>query len=154
MINAKHPGPPPEGMIGPRVTHLSKLLRCAFNEALAEQGLFSGQQEIVFYLIENRGITASELSKRLGVSPASVSVSVKRMEKAGFITKSCDDSDARIVRLYPTEKACAAPENIKKYMDSFESILSAGMSGDEVMQLCSLLQKAIGNMEARGEQNG
>lgn len=148
----KHHDLPPEGMIGPRVSFLSKLLRQTFNEAIAEQGLFSGQQDIVFTLLENEGMTVGELAKRLDVSAATVSVSVKRMEKSGFITKKADKKDARIIRLYPTEKARIAPENVKKHMDALEIILSSGMTKEEADQLSDLLEKAIHNMLERGER--
>lgn len=149
-----HQAPPPEKMIGPRVSFLSKLLRQVFNEALAEQGLFSGQHDIVFYLIDNEGATVGELARELNVSSASASVSVKRMEKSGFITKSADENDARVIRLYPTEKACAAPKNIKEHMDSIETVLVKDMTEEEAVSLSALLQKAINNMIDRGKVNG
>ncbi|MCD7796217.1 MAG: hypothetical protein LUG95_00905 [Clostridiales bacterium] len=40
--------PPPRGMIGPRVSYLSKLLRKEFNKALAEQGLFPVSRTLYF----------------------------------------------------------------------------------------------------------
>ncbi|MGN0522081.1 MAG: MarR family winged helix-turn-helix transcriptional regulator [Eubacterium sp.] len=142
-----HKCPPPKGMIGPRINYLSKHMRKAFNQALAEQGLFSGQQDILFTIIENEGITPGELAKQLGIAVATASVSVKRMEKAGFIIKKADKSDARIARLYPTEKAKQAPENIKRKMDSLEDILKKGMTDQEAEALSSLLERAIQNME-------
>ena len=144
-------GPPPEGMIGPSVNFLSKLIRRTFNEALEEQGLFSGQQDIVFYLVENEGVTLSQLAENLGVSVATASVSVKRMEKSGFIEKKPDRDDARIIRLYPTEKARVAPENVRNHMNSLESVLSKDMTEEEAMLLSSLLERAIQNMIKRGE---
>lgn len=139
-------------MIGARVVCLSKLIRQTFNEAVAEQGLFLGQQDIVFALTENEGITLSDLAKKLGVSSATASVSIKRMEKAGFIIKKADKNDARITRLYPTEKARLAPENIKNKMDSLESILKKNMTKEQVNELSSLLDTAIHNMTGRGEE--
>ena len=96
--------------IGPRVMELSKYLRKNFNAAVAEQGLFSGQQDILLLLIRQPGMTLGQLSRALGVASATASVSVKRMEKAGFIEKRVDEKDARIVRLYPTPVAEDAPK--------------------------------------------
>ena len=59
-----------------------------FNEAVIEQGLFSGQQDILFNIVENEGITLGALAHKLRVATATASVSVKRMEKAGFIVKN------------------------------------------------------------------
>lgn len=136
---------PPAELVGPRVMHLSKILRRIFNESLAEQGLFSGQQDILFTVIGKEGITLGELAKKLGVSCATASVSVKRMEKAGFIIKKEDNDNARIIRLYPTEKAKSAPEKTREKMDSMEAVIKKGMSEEEQAQLSYLLEKAIRN---------
>lgn len=52
--------------IGPRVMELSKYLRKNFNAAVAEQGLFSGQQDILLLLIRQPGMTLGQLSRALG----------------------------------------------------------------------------------------
>lgn len=153
MRYKKHCGPPPKELIAPRVMCLSRLLRQSFNKAVAQQGLFSGQQDIVLALVENEGLTLSELAKLLDVSSATASVSIKRMEKAGFIIKRADKNDARITRLYPTEKAKQAPENIKNKMDSIEGILKKNMTEQQVQELSDLLELAIENILERGEEN-
>lgn len=153
MRYKKHCGPPPRELIAPRVMCLSKLLRQSFNNAVSEQGLFSGQQDIVLALVENEGITLSELAKLLDVSSATASVSVKRMERAGFIIKKADKKDARITRLYPTEKARHAPENIKNHIDSIENTLKSSMTEKQIEQLSDLLELAIQNIIERGDRN-
>lgn len=140
-----------EDMIGPRVNYLAKLLHMEFNKAIANEGLFFGQQDIIIALMENEGITIGALAKMLDVSGATASVSVKRMEKTGFIVKKQDESDTRITRLYLTEKAKAAPDNIRKEMDSFEEILKQGMTQEQALELSKLLEIAIQNMLTRGD---
>ena len=135
-------------MIGPRVGCLSKMTKKAFNKAAAEQGLFSGQQDILFLINNNEGISLGELSKELGVAVATASVSVKRMEKAGFIIKKTDKEDARLMRLYPTEKAKQAPENIRRKMEMLDEVLKKGMTEEETQLLSDLLDRAIKNMKA------
>ncbi len=137
---------PNQETIGPKIMFLSKLLRRSFNEAVSQQGLFSGQQDIVFALVENEGLTLSELAKLLDVSSATASVSIKRMEKTGFIIKKADEKDARITRLYPTEKAKSAPKNIKNKMDSIENILKENMTAEQSAEFSLLLETAIQNM--------
>jgi DNA-binding MarR family transcriptional regulator len=127
-------------------------MRQSFNQAVSEQGLFSGQQDIVIILTENEGITLSELANILEVSTATASVSIKRMEKAGFVEKRVDENDARITRLYPTDKAKQAPENIRKKMDSLESVIKKGMTKQQSEELSELLEIAIQNMLERGEE--
>ena len=122
------------------------------NEAVAEQGLFSGQEDIILTLVINEGLTLSELSKILDVSNATASVSVKRMEKSGFIIKKPDKNDARITRLYPTEKAKATTDKIKSHMDQMEKRIKTNMTETEAEQLSVLLESAIQNLLTRGEE--
>lgn len=151
MNGKRHHSPPPRGMIGPRVNYLSKFIRKKLNQAISEQGLFSGQEDILVTVVENEGITLGELAASLGVADATASVSVKRMEKAGFIYKKPDERDARIIRLYPTEKAHRAPEGIKNKMDSLEEIIKKGMTTEEAYTLSDLLQRAIDNLKNEEE---
>lgn len=129
------------------------MTKIALNKAVAEQGLFSGQQDILFLINNNAGITLSELSKELGIAAATASISVKRMEKAGFIIKKTDEDDARLTRLYPTEKAKQAPENIRRKMDMLDEVLKKGMTDEETRLLSDLLDRAIENMKSEDNIN-
>lgn len=150
-MNKQHCAPPKD-RLSPRIMLLSKLMRQAFNEAVAEQGLFSGQEDIILTLVMNEGLTISELSKILDVSNATASVSVKRMEKSGFIIKKPDKNDARITRLYPTEKAKATTDKITSHMDKMEKRIKTNMTESEAEQLSVLLDSAIENLVTRGEE--
>lgn len=143
---------PPRNHIAPKIMFLSKLIKKAFNEAVAEQGLFSGQEDIILILVNNEGLTLSELSKALEVSNATASVSIKRMEKSGFISKRPDDKDARITRLYPTDRAKATVDKIQSHMDEMESRIKANISDSDSQQLTLLLETAIQNLLTRGEE--
>ncbi|MGN1123735.1 MAG: MarR family winged helix-turn-helix transcriptional regulator [Eubacterium sp.] len=145
--------PPPRELIGPRVMFLSKLIRSNFNKVVAQHGLFSGQQDIVIEIINNEGITLNELAKRLDISCATASVSIKRMEKSGYIIKKADKSDARIIRLYPTEKAKEKNDSIRYHMDALDETIKKGMTDDEIGLLSDLLEKAINNLSNRGERD-
>ncbi|MGN0534583.1 MAG: MarR family winged helix-turn-helix transcriptional regulator [Eubacterium sp.] len=153
MKHKEHCKPLPPDVIGPRIMFLSKLIRREFNKAAAQQGLFSGQQDIVREIVYNQGITIGELANRLGVSSATASVSVKRMEKAGFIIKKEDERDTRIIRLYPTEKAKEAPEKIQNHMDDLEKRLTDNMTEPEVQELYRLLDIAVKNISERGDSD-
>lgn len=145
-MNYKRRQPPPEELIGPRVNFLSRLVRCKFNDVISEEGLYSGQQDIIFAVLENEGITSSKLAEITGVSAATMSVSVKRMEKAGFIIKKPDEKDARIMHIYPTDKAKAVPENTRKKMNEIETIIKRGLDDDKALEFAHYLQRAIDNL--------
>ena len=121
-MNYKRKQAPPKNLVGPRVSFLSRLIRCRFNEVIAQEGLYSGQQDIIFALIENEGITSSKLASSCGVSLPTMSVSIKRMEKAGFILKKPDK------------------------MDELEAVITKGMDKDTALKFAHYLQTAIDNL--------
>jgi len=88
-----------------------------------ETGLYSGQPRILTILSENEGATLSELSGYCGIGMASLSVSVRNMEKYGMIRKI---SQGRQSRLYLTaegrKRALKFHEKIDKlYVELLES---------------------------------
>lgn len=152
--NCKHcPPPPPSGMIGPRIGRVARISKHNFNKAVAEEGLFSGQHHIIMLLKEHNKMTVSEIAKELGVAYSTASVSIKRLEKSGFVSKKADKNDARITYIFLTEKGKRVPEHIKQKLDSQENIITKGMSEDEIMLLSKLLDKIVENYESEVLEN-
>lgn len=145
------PKPPERGMLGPRINRASKMIRRRFNEAVNEEGLFSGQQHIILLLKHNEGLTVGQIAEAIGVATATASVSVKRMEKAGFLVRRSDECDARITKLYLTEKGYYATEHIKEKMDALEQIMAKGLTEEEKLLLSDLMDRIIDNFN---EQDG
>lgn len=145
------PNPPQRGMLGPRINRASKMIKRKFNEAVNEEGLFSGQQHIVLILKHNEGLTVGQIAEIIGVATATASVSIKRMEKAGFVIRKSDENDSRITKIYLTEKGHCATEHIKNKMDALEQIVSKGLTDEEILLLSDLMEKIINNLD---EQDG
>ena len=140
MCNEKRCLPAPaRGNIGPRIALLGRLEKSNFNRAVAAEGLFSGQHRI------------SEIAEETGTAPSTVSVSIKRMEKAGFVAKKVSSKDARRTEIYLTKKGEKAPEHIKAKLDAEEKILTNGLSEEEVLALSDILDKLIDNYTRQEE---
>jgi len=89
----------------PTVNYISKIGKDNFRSVLSENGVFQGQDEILFLIMHKEGLKPSEIAKYLHTSLASISVSLKRLEKQGFIEKRNDENDMRISHIYINEKA-------------------------------------------------
>lgn len=79
--------------------------RYAMHKMLRDSGVYFGQPPVLDYLNEHGECSQKELSDGINVSPASVAVSVKRMQKSGLITKISDENDLRCNRIALTERA-------------------------------------------------
>jgi DNA-binding MarR family transcriptional regulator len=81
----------------------------------------------------------NEIAHRLHISPASVTNSLKRLERDGWITRQRDSKDQRMVRVYLTGKAKALQERIRGSFDELDTELKAVLTDKEERQLRNLL---------------
>lgn len=128
---------------------VARLERINFNRAVAEEGLFAGQHKIIMFLKLQGSATIGEIAKETGTKPSTISVSVKRMEKAGFVKRRQSKADGRITEILLTAKGQAVPENIHHKMEAEEKMLTNGLTEDEINILSDLLDKIIENFNAK-----
>ncbi|MDR3349631.1 MAG: MarR family transcriptional regulator [Acidaminococcales bacterium] len=88
--------------------------------------LYVGQTDILFLLDERSGRSQKELAGALGVSKATVGVSLRRMESAGLVNRATDPRDARCVRVSLTDKGMAICNKCK----AAHKTIYASMFGD------------------------
>ncbi|MDY4670521.1 MAG: MarR family transcriptional regulator [Oliverpabstia sp.] len=114
---------------------------------VSSQGIHPGQIPILKLLQREEGIRQSEISKKLGVQPPTVTVSVKRMEKMGLIYRKVDEKDQRMQRVYLTQKGSETVNDVKENMKNNEKIMLDGMSETEICLLKRFLQQMYENIQ-------
>lgn len=145
------PPPPPRGSIGARIGFISRKSKNYFNQVVSEEGLFAGQHHIIMMLERVGCATVSQIAEEMRTTSATASVSIKRLEKAGFVEKRSSDSDARITKIYLTDKALAVTQRIKSKMDEAEESLTQGLTQEEKYLLSDLLDKVVENIISQKE---
>ena len=145
------PPPPPRGNIGARIGFISRKSKNYFNQVVSEEGLFAGQHHIIMMLERVGCATVSQIAEEMRTTSATASVSIKRLEKAGFVEKRSSDSDARITKIYLTDKALAVTQRIKAKMDEAEESLTQGLTQEEKYLLSDLLDKVVNNIISQTE---
>ena len=130
--------------------HLVKLCKQYYNHLntrLSEFGLYEGQHSMLLTLWMEDGLAQTELTRRLGVEPASVSKAVERMEAAGFVQRRPDPEDARANRIYLTDQAKALEEPVKQVLTEVEDRVLTNMSLEEKLLLRRLLLQMRDNLK-------
>ena len=106
---------------------------------------------VVEYVAATPGCGIQEMAKGLGLSTPSVSISVRQLEKAGFITRQPDPQDGRAVQLFLT----LAGEELHQRTHSFRcqkfECLLKGLTPEERNTLLDLLERAISAAENSNE---
>lgn len=126
---------------------IQKLLFAKSIELFEEFNLHPGQPPLLFILYHQEGITQKELADKLNVTPPTVAVMLKRMEKYELIEKKQDKDDRRIYRVYLSKKGRGMIEELKKIFKEFEIIVFQNFSEEEKNDLRNFLNKIIDNIE-------
>ncbi|MEE4544976.1 MarR family transcriptional regulator [Streptomyces sp. V4-01] len=127
-----------------------KRLRAASDEAMSRHGVRVGQNVLLELLWENDGLTPGAVARALGVATPTVVKSAARMEAGGLITKRRDEHDARLVRLYLTERGRAVHEPVQQARRELEERVTATLTEQERVHLRSALGKMYEQLAGQG----
>ena len=133
--------------VGYCLVKMCKLYFNYLNVKLSEVGLYEGQHHTLMQLWDNDGIPQAELTKRLGVEPASVSKAVERMESAGFVQRRPDPEDARANCIFLTERGRELEEPVRRILAESEEHLLANMSIEERLLVRRLILQMRDNLK-------
>lgn len=133
-----------------KMVRVTLLHRYAISTSLSGMKLYRGQPEILEYLKEHGDCSQKELADFLGVTPASIATSLKRMSKSGFIERTADENDRRINRLRLTEKGREIFLAGKAECDRIDSVMFNGFSEEEITAFSDMLSRIAKNLSPSG----
>lgn len=113
---------------------------------LEEIGLYRGQPPVLFHLYHQDGLTHTELVNRLEVTPATITKSVQRLERAGFVTRVSDTEDQRVMRVYLTEAGRAIQRDMLACLRRLEEETFAGFDSEDRDLMRRLLTRTRANL--------
>lgn len=131
--------------------HKLELLRKIYIRSQSKGvGMHRGQVPILGYITEHEGCTQAEAAENLGVSPASVALSAKRMCAAGLIERKSDALDMRCNRLTATEKGRRALDDFLSVFSEIDARTFEGFSDEELDQFYGMLRRMMNNIAEGG----
>lgn len=139
--------------ISARLNKLYLSRRVMLNKQAMAAGLYIGQLPVLEDIRHHDGCTQQDIARRLQVSPATIAVSTKRMQKAGLIEKKVDESNLRCNSLHVTERGWAYAEQARALFNASDRQLLAGFSNAEMDTLTGYLDRMIKNITGEEEIN-
>jgi DNA-binding MarR family transcriptional regulator len=113
---------------------------------LINLGLHFGHPRILFTIDDLEGASQKDIAERLHVSPASLAMSLKRLQKGGFIERCADANDQRVNKIQLTEKGRLAIRVCRFQVSMFDRQMIAGFSAEEQDQLSAFLARIYANL--------
>ncbi len=134
-----------------RIIMLNLLRRISINKATANIDLYFGQLPIMEYIINNEGCTQKEIADILKVTPASIAISTKRMQKSGLIYKKTDENNLRRNSLFVTEYGRELSQMYREQVDNLDKTVFKGFSNQELLVMKNHLDRMINNISDGNE---
>ncbi|MFW6677463.1 MarR family winged helix-turn-helix transcriptional regulator [Lacrimispora sp. AGF001] len=125
---------------------IMKMHRCILDEQGKQTGVFRSQHQILMMLSEHSNVSQKEIAKRLYVSTATIAVSVKKLEKGGYITRIVDKEDNRMNQLCLTEKGRDMVSKSREYFRNVEMKMFQGFSDEDLMNMGKVLDRIYDNL--------
>ncbi len=128
------------------------VITCRLHKRIVEReinqlGLHGSQHHLLMHLACHDGVTQKELASQLKVSPASVAVSLKKLESEGYISKEMDQKDNRFNKITITEKGKIMVEKSRQVVVKIDEAAFESFSEEEAQQLSALVERIYHSME-------
>lgn len=122
--------------------------RALVSNALTDFNLHIGQERLLMELWYEDGLTQTELAIRLCIEPPTLTKMLSRLEKTQLLEKRRDVSDARVSRIYLTDKGHSFQKSVTKLWFDIEATILAELSTEERLLYRRLLMQIHQNLES------
>lgn len=114
-----------------------------------EFDLNRSQAGVLFTLHQKDSMSQKELASYLNVSPPSITSSIQKMEREGYLTRRPDPDDQRIMRLSLTEKGESCIKGVQSVAEQMDILMFHGMGKEEILLLKRLLLHISDNLDRK-----
>lgn len=135
-----------EESFGFLVNRLATCIRWAFEKKLEKYDLTAQQYGFLARLFEEDSQPLSSIGKNMCCDKPTITGIANRLEKKGFIKKSRDDKDRRIVKAVLTEKGWGLKDLLHKEAMKMNAEATKGMTLEQVNLLKRCLRTSLDNV--------
>lgn len=133
--------------LGWNMDRLARFRRDLINREAEENGVYLGQLRVLRHISSHPGCSQQEVATALSQSPAAITLSTKRLQEMGLITKQTDPNNLRQYHLYITEKGIRNGESFWQVIERYTERTFSGLTEEELETLEALLEKMYRNLE-------
>ena len=124
------------------------MLRRYMDRKVGHTGVFPTQHRLLMELGRNPGISQIELAEKFEVSAAAITVSLKKLENGGYISRLVNREDNRSNQVSITEKGRGVIERSILIFQEADRCFFDGFSDEEIVQFMGYMERVYENMAA------
>lgn len=149
------PGCPPAEASGPlssALLRVARLHRLLATQLFREVGLHPGQELVMMQLWDQGPQRPADLVRVLGSDAATMTRTVQRLERAGFVRRGACDGDRRAILVESTPAGSAVHERVEALWSQLEAATAGDLTRAELDTLVALLDRVEQNVAGVVEQ--
>jgi len=123
-----------------------RLHSCVLDRVTLKQGIYKSQLKMLSHICHHEGISQRELAQQLEISPPSIAVTAKRLEKLGYISRQMDEKDNRMNILNTTEAGREILSRTWKEYIGIDQRMFAGFTNDELKTMADFYMRMEKNL--------
>lgn len=136
----------PDSLPTARIARLARRLRHHFDVLLDPYGLTGVQFGLLNRLDRADGLVQADLGRRMAIEPATLTGIVQRLEREGWLHRTCDPDNRRLQRVWLTDKAREAMPALRQLQAHYHREVLAGLTDKDVTRLCDILEQIEENL--------
>lgn len=122
------------------------LMKRTIEKRVSITGVYRSQHQLLMQIAHHPKSSQIEIAERLDISSAAVAVSLKKLEKGGYIKKDLDTTDNRINQIEVTEKGKYVVEKSHLIFEEIEKTIFEGFTEEEIEKTGELLERIYQNL--------
>lgn len=132
--------------------YLISRVSLSITAALKKEFASSGVEEVkpaylcvLMSLWQEDGLNVTELSKKAGLEPSTMTGLLDRMERDELVERTTDPNDRRALRIHLTKVGRQVRDPVLNAVDRVISLVFTGIPQDDIRQTKDLLRRVLAN---------
>lgn len=114
---------------------------------LSETGVYRSQYHLLMHISACENQSQKEIAEALDVSTATVAITIKKLERGGYLSKAMDEKDNRSNRIVITEKGRKVIDESHQLFAEIDDAMLVGFSHSEKEAFASYIERVEHNLD-------
>lgn len=133
------------------IVKIAREHRKTVEKRVCSLGIHPSQHHFLMHISKNGACTQNSIAEAMEVSAATVAVSLKKLEKGGYIEKRISPEDGRSNRIVLTQKGENVVEQSKALFEEVDRKMFESITEEQQKQLHNYMEKMIENLKTMEE---
>ena len=125
---------------------LMQFMKYQAMKRMEEMDIKPSQAGVLFSLKCFGEQSQKQLAERVGITPPSMTVALRKMEEKGYIIRKQDEKDQRVIKIQIAPDGEQCIEGIQRIIKEMEEIVYQGISREEILLMKHLLTQMKYNL--------